>query len=235
MTERPAAPYVISGLLALGALGGVALVLFDPDPFALGAAVLVTLGLLAYALIAIAGILLVRAPWARWLGLATAVATLLLLAITGFDAPATLVAAGLLLAAVGGLAGPWLEVWLRRRPALGPETKAVALPLVALGAAPLAGLASYSGLTPPVVFAAVLGPIGAWGYAQAWRWGLWILRVAFPIAAVAAATQVDLIGSIVLIGLGLAVGLLAWSTEASRAQRPIGAALPPPRYRRRNP
>ena len=231
--QRLNVPYTISGLLAVSSLVGAAALMFDPDPFAVGAAALIAIGLLFYTVIALAGILLVRAPWARWLGLGVAISTLVLMALTGFDSASSIAAVGLALAAVAGLAGPWLRVWLRQRPGTGPEPKAVALPLVAIGAAPVAGLAAWSGLNAAVIFAAALGPVGAWGYARSWRWGLWTLRIAYPLIAAIAATQVAIVGALLLVAHGIGVAVFAWSPEASRAQRPIGGPLPAPRYPKR--
>jgi hypothetical protein len=235
MSRRITAPYLISSLLAASSLLSAAALLLDPDPFAPGAAGLIAIGLLAYTVIAVAGMLLVRAPWARWLGLGATIGAVVVTAITGFDSARALLVIGASLVAVAALAGPWLTVWLRQRPGTGPEPKAVALPLVALGAAPVAGFAAWSGLSAPVLLAAVLGPVAAWGYSRARGWGLWTLRVAYPITAVVAATQVGWAGAILFAGHGLVVAFLAWSPEASRAQRPIGATLPAPRYRRRTP
>ncbi len=228
-------PYLISGVLTGSSLLSSAVLLSDPEPFAPGAAALLGIGIVMYTLVAIAGILLVRAPWARWLGLGTTVGVLVLTAITGFDSAWSIVAIVISLLAVAALSGPWLKVWLRQRPGTGPEPKAVALPLIALGAAPVAGLASWSGLTPLVGAVAVLGPVAAWAYARAWRWGLWALRVAYPLATAAAATQLAWQGALLLVAHGAVVGLLAWSPEATRAQLPIGGTLPAPRYRRRTP
>lgn len=233
--RRARAPYVVCGLLAATALLSSAVLISDPDPFAPGAAALLAIGVVVYTVVAVAGVLLVRAPWARWLGLGATIGALVVTAVTGIDSAWSIAAIVVGLAAVAGLAGPWLTLWLRQRQGLGPEPKAMALPLVALGAAPIAGVAAWSGVSPPVVFAAVLGVVAAWGYSSAWSWGLWALRVAYPIATIAAATQVDWRGAVLIIGHGAAVAVLAWSGEASRAQRPIGAALPAPRYRRRTP
>ena len=133
----------------------------------------------------------------------------------------------------GRLSGPWLALWLRRRPGAGPEPRAVALPLLAVGAAPVVGFASWSGLAITAVVVAVLGPLGGWAYARALRWGLWVLRLGYPVAAVVAATQLSLAGATLLVLYAAVVVLLAWSPEASRAQRPISARLPAPRPRRR--
>lgn len=235
MAHRITTPYLVSGLLAASSLLSSVALLFDPDPFAPGAAGLIAIGLLAYAVIAVAGMLLARAPWARWLGLGATIGAVVVTAITGFDSAWTLLIVGTSLVAVAALAGPWLTLWLRQRPGTGPQPKAVALPLVAIGAAPVAGFAAWSGLSAPVLLAAVLGPVAAWSYSRAWGWGLWTLRVAYPITAVVAATQVGWAGAILFAGHGLVVAILAWSPEASRAQRPIGATLSAPRYRRRTP
>jgi hypothetical protein len=235
MAQRPTAPYIISSLLAASSLLASLALLFDPDPFASGAAALIAIGLLGYTVIAVAGMLLVKAPWARWLGLGATIGAVVVTAITGFDSPWVLLIIGTSLIAIAALAGPLLTLWLRQRPGAGPEPKAVALPLVALGAAPVAGFAAWSGLSAPVLLAAVLGTVAAWSYSRAWGWGLWALRAAYPITAVVAATQVGWAGAILFAGHGLVVALLAWSPEASRAQRPIAAAFPAPRYRRRTP
>jgi hypothetical protein len=233
--SRPTAPYVVGGLLAASSLLSSAALLLDPGPFAPGAAALIAIGLLGYAVIAVAGMLLARAPWARWLGLGASIGAVVVTAITGFDSAWTLLAVGTSLVAVAALASPWLKLWLRQRPGTGPQPKAVALPLVALGAAPVAGFAAWSGLSAPVLLAAVLGPVAAWSYSRAWGWGLWTLRVAYPITAAVAATQVGWAGATLFAGHGVAVAVLAWSPEASQAQRPTGATLSAPRFRKQAP
>ena len=55
------------------------------------------------------------------------------------------------------------------------------------------------------------------------------------VAAVVAATQLGLAGATLLTLHAAVVAVLAWSPEASRAQRPINARLPAPRPRRRTP
>ena len=232
---RISAPYVICGILTGSSLLASAVLLSNPDPFAPGAAALLAIGIVMYTLVAIAGILLVRAPWARWLGLGTTIGALLLIAFTGFETAASIAGVVVSLVAIAALSGPWLKVWLRQRPGTGPEAKAVALPLIALGAAPVAGLAAWSRLTPLVGLVALLGVVAAWGYARAWRWGLWALRIAYPVAAAAAATQLEWQGAVLLVAHGAVVGALAWSPEANRAQLPIGGTLPAPRYRKRTP
>lgn len=233
MLQRITAPYVVSALFAASSLLTTTLLVFDPEPFSPGSAALIALGLLAYTVIALVGILLVLAPWARWLALATTLSALVIAAIVGFDSALAVASAVVSLTAVAGISGPWLTLWLRRGPGTGPEPRAVALPVLAVGAAPVVGFASWSGLAITAVVFAVLGPIGGWAYARALRWGLWVLRLGYPVAAVVAATQVSRPGATLLILYGAVVAVLAWSPEASRAQRPISARLPAPRRRRR--
>lgn len=232
---RASAPYVVSGLLAGSALGLTLVLLIDTEPLTPGAALLIAVGVWLYTVVAIAGILLVRAPWARWLGLGTAIAVAVAIAVAGFDSAAAILTAAVSLAAVAGLAGPWLTVWLRRQPGMGPEPGAAALPLVAIGAPLVAGIAAWNGPTISVAIAAVLGVVGASAYARADRWGLWLLRLVYPIAAVVAGVQLGLAWGALLVAHGVAVTLLAWSRQASRAQRSIGAVLPAPRYWKRTP
>jgi len=231
MAQRFSALYVVSALLAASSLLASATLVYDPDPLVTGAAGLIAIGLLLYTLIAVAGILLARAPWARWLGVAVTTGALVVIAIAGFDSPWQIAALAVSLVAVAGLAGPWLGVWLRQRP--GPEPLAVALPLTAVGAPLAAGLAAWSGLTIGAVVVVALGPLAAWGYARAFRWGLWFLRIVYPVVAAAAAIRLSTPGAILLAGHGIVVALLAWAPQASRAQRPTGTPLPEPRHRKR--
>ncbi len=207
--------------------------MIDPAPLAPGSAALVATGIILYTLIALAGILLVHAPWARWLGAGATAGALLMVGVTGFDSGWALVSIGLGLAALAGLAGPWLNVWLRQRPGTGPQPVAVALPLVAIGAAPVAGLAAWSELTTGALIAAVAGVVAAAAYARASRIGLWVLRIGYPLLALIAAVPLGVPEGLLLAGHGAAVAGLAWPPTAARAQRPIGAELPAPRYRKR--
>lgn len=230
IVHRITAPTVSSALLVAQTMALTLLALVDPGPFAPGAAALVVAGAWVYALVAIAGVVLVFAPWARWLGLATAVGELLVAAALDLSSVGGVATVIIGLAAVGALAGPWLKLWLRQRRGTGPEPRAVALPLVALGAPVVAGLAAWSGPSVAVIVAAVVGPLAAWAYSRSLWAGLWALRIGYPLAAVVAAFGLSPAGSVVMIAHGVAVAVLAWSSAAARAQRPVGGPLPAPRY-----
>ena len=192
-------------------------------------------GIVIYTAIAIVGMLLVRAPWARWLALAVAVVTLVVGSVGGLSDVLSIAAVTLSLLAIGGLAGPWLRIWLRQRPGTGAGTAAVALPLVAVGALPLAGLASIDAAAPAAFALAVAGPVLAWAYARGFLWGLWGLRVVVPIIAIVAAlTTGSWVGGVAFVAFGLACAVFAWSPGARDAQSPVQAPLPPPRAQNRS-
>lgn len=228
--QRINPPIVTSALLAGSTLLLTALLLTDPAPFAPGSAALVAAGAWAYTLVAAAGVVLVFAPWARWLGLATAIGGLVVAAVVGAGSVLGVAMTVVGLAAVAGFAGPWLKLWLRQRPGSGPEPRAVALPVVALGAPIVCGLAAWSGPSIAVVAAAIIGPVAAWAYARSLWSGLWALRLVYPIAAAIAAVGLSVLGAAVLVAHAIAVAWLAWSPAAARAQRPVGGALPAPRH-----
>jgi len=232
MERHFSAPLFIAGLFAAAELAWAIRLGLSPDPFSPGAATLMIAGVVAYTAIALVGMLLVRAPWARWLALVVVMATLIVGSLGGITDVLSVGAVVLSLLAIGGLAGPWLRIWLRQRPGAGAGAAAVALPLAAIGAPPLAGFASVVATTPAALVLAATGPVLAWAYARGFRWGLWGLRVALPIvaliAAIASATWIAATG---FVAFGLAVAILAWLPGAADALSPVHAPLPPPRTR----
>lgn len=229
------APYAISALVALAGLAWAVHLALDPDPFAGSAAFVIAAGVVVFTIIAVVGMLLVRAPWGRWIAFATLGVGLGIGIITGLDDAGALVAAILSLLAVGGLSGPWLRVWLRQRPsATAPEPKAALLPLASLALLPLTGFVSPEGLSPALAVLAASGPAFAAGYARAGGWALWGLRLALPVLTIWAAVGLTTAGAVVLVGAGGGVTWLAWTPSARRAIRRPGPPLPAPR-RKPNP
>jgi hypothetical protein len=226
-------PLAISALVAGSGLGWSAALLIDPEPLATSSAAAVAAGLVIYSVISVAGILLVHAPWSRWLGLGVVIAGPLLGIATGFGAVAVL---GLILsaAAVVGLTGPWLNLWLRQRPAAGaPAPEAVALVLLAIGLTPIVGLANEDGLDGSQIALAAGGLLFAWSYARAHTWGLWGLRLAIPGLAVPATLMTPMPGAVLVGAVAAVVTVLAWRRRSAAA---IGStmALPAPRRKRQS-
>ena len=136
------APFVVASLVAVAGLGWATLLLVDPEPFAPSSAVAIAAGLVIYTVVAVTGILLVHAPWARWLAMGVVVAGSVLGAAVGFRL-ASWVVLLISAAAAMGLAGPWLDVWLRKRPAANAVGgRVTAMLLGAIGIVPLVGLAA---------------------------------------------------------------------------------------------
>jgi hypothetical protein len=226
------APLVISSLFATSEFVWSIRLAVDPEPFAAGSIALIIGGAIIYTIIAVVGVLLVRAPWARWLALVTTVATLLLGSLGRFDTVLPYVAALLSLIAVGALAGPWLRIWLRQRPGVGISWKAVALPLLALLSVPLAGLSAPHGPTVPGLIAVIAGCGSTIAYVRAVPWSLWAMRIALPLVGLAAGLSATGWGVAAFVAYALVVGGLAWSSDARDALSPVQPPLPPPRVAR---
>lgn len=225
-------PYLIVALIALSGFGWAIHLAVDPKPFAASASAAIAIGLVVFTLIAVAGVLLVRARWVRGLALLVIAVGFTVGIITGFDAWA-FVAAGFSLAAVVGLAGPWLDVWLRRRPTPdGPGAKATILVLGSLALVPLVGFAAPRGLETAHVVLAALAALLAWAYARAWRWALWGLRFVLPVLILWAGLSSPRPGALLLTLWGAGLVWLAWSGEAARAIEEPPPPLPAPRPRR---
>jgi len=198
-------------------------------------ALAVAIGFVIYTVIAVAGLLLVRAPWARWLGFAVAVSAVAI----GVGSRAGVVswlAVGVSLGAITGLTGPWLRVWLRRKPAatdLGWEPPTLILGAIAL--TPLVGFASPAGLSMSHGLLAASGLLFAWGYAKAEHWGLWGLRVVVLPAALTTIPATPPFGASLILFWSLGLTAVAWAPGARRALGRPTPVLPsprPPRSRR---
>jgi hypothetical protein len=226
------APYLIASLIALAGFGWAVHLAVDPEPFATSSAAAIAVGLIIFTLIAVTGILLVRARWMRGLALTVVAVGFTVGIITGFDTWAFL-AGAFSLAAVIGLVGPWLDVWLRRRPTPdGPAAKTTTLVLGTLALVPVVGFAAPGGLEAAHVVLAVAGVVLAWAYTRAWRWALWGLRLLLPVLVIWAGLSSPRPGALLLALWGAMLVWLAWSREAARAVAGPPPPLPAPRPRR---
>jgi len=200
------------------------------EPFATDSAVLVSIGLLMFSVIAAAGLLLPRGRWARNLGrglLAFEAGLAVVTPLQGW-AIAALIATGL---GIVGVQGRWLDGWLRRLPAAdGPGLKTMALVLGCLALVPALGIASPGGVVFRQGLLGAAGIVIAWGYSKAQMWGLWSARIVLAPLAIVAAVEAPLAGSILLITLGGALTWFAWSSEARIAISPLMDQLPGPRH-----
>lgn len=199
------------------------------DPFSTDAGVLVSIGLLAFSLIAAVGLLLPRGRWARNLARALLLGEALLAAavpLAGWAVPALVATA----VSVVGIQGKWLDGWLRRLPAAeGPGLKAMLFALGAIALVPVVGLAAPGGVEIRQGLLGAMGVLIAWGYSKAHVWALWAGRVVLPVVAVVAASASGFPGAIALLAAGFSLTYLAWTKDARLAISPLMDNLPGPR------
>jgi hypothetical protein len=218
----PRAPFVVTAVLLLAALGRAADLLLDPDPFAAGPAAVLAASTAAGSLIAATGILVARGRWARNAGLVIAGGSLALGAVLPLDpiSGVVLAAAG---AALAGLAGPWLvRGWLRRLPSAdGPPSAAVALVLGLLAFPALIALSRPSGLGALDWALVAATPVLGWALGRGSTAALWLIRLVLPATAIAAGISAGLPGGPVIALAGVAAGVTAWAGAVSRAVSPL--------------
>lgn len=214
-----------SAFLAI-AFGSVAFVI-DSGPIVQSASFMIFVGVTGFALGGLAGLLLVRARWARWV-LGTVVVGSVMLASIGGTA---LFWISLIVGAIAifGLAGPWLTLWVRQQPVadqLGP----VPVALMASGAITpiVVGFAAWDGVGPVHWTLAIGVALSAWAYGRGLPFGIWGFRVFVPIVGVPSVLQTSRPGSLVIAtAIVLLVGL-AWSPAAKRVTAVITPPLPAP-------
>lgn len=225
---------VIVALTGVAGVAWVTALAVDPAPFAPLSALLVAIGIASGVVVAVAGITLAHAPWARWLGLGTLAAAA---GVGSLGTPGSwaVVATGLTAAAVVGLTGPWLRAWLRRRPpALGPGPLPTALALAALGLSYVVGVSAPTGPGAPAVALGLSGPVLAWWYSRSSLPALWTLRVLPGVLAVADLAADPGPGAVARLAAAATVTGLAWRRECRAVV--VGApTLPAPRRARRDP
>lgn len=211
-------PVAIIATIGLGIAAALAAVLLAPEAGV--AAILQAVGLALVGAVGIVGVVVTHGLWARRTTAATLAAGLLALVVTQ-------VSLWWWLALVTGTTalymtlGPPLDPWTRRLPPpepLPPQT--IALPLVLLATPYAAGLA---GVEPAVAVAwSVVAGGAAWVFSRARASGLWVARVAVPVAGVAAAlTAEPAWAGIGIAGFVATTAWLAWSKPAMLAVAPL--------------
>ena len=190
-------------------------------------AAMIIIGVLGIALAGLSGLILVRAPWARWLLVATVIATTVLASIGGSALFwLALAISGL---AVIGLLGPWLTLWVRRQPA-ADRLGTVPVALIASGAvAPvLVGFAAFTGVGIIHWTLVVSVVASAWAYGRGIPFGIWSFRTFVPLLGLATAALTTTPGAIAIAAGALALGALAWSPQARAVTAVITPPLPAP-------
>jgi hypothetical protein len=218
-----------SSAFASVTLGCVAFIM-DSGRIASPAAAMIVFGLLLVTLGGLAGLILTRAPWSRWVLGVTIITAILLASISG--SPLFWIALGVGTFALIGLTGPWLTLWVRQQP-----------PADRLGIVPMSLIAS-GGITPIVVgFAAYeeVAPIHwalvgvvvvcAWAYGRGLMFGIWGFRLLVLPFALLAGLQTAEAGSVIIVLGALLIATMSWSPQAGRVTAVITPPLPAPASR----
>lgn len=220
-----------SAALCAVVLGALAVLTFDGS-LSSSSAALIAVGLVVAGLTGLAGLLLARAPWARW----TLVATVILaMGLASFDTSTlTWVTDAVGALALVGLFGPWLRLWIRHHTVADAPGPAVVFLLSVGPAAPLfVGLCTvWSGAGPLPWLLAGTTLAASVLYGRGSSFGLWIMRLAVPVIGVGAAFTAGPIGG-PLIGMGVAaVAIAAWHPASGKTTTVIAPVLPEPVRRR---
>jgi hypothetical protein len=224
-------PLVVASALLMTATGAWTLVLalasLPSHPAT--AVVLMAVSLWTATVASVTGMLVVRGRWARRLALAVTGAHGVVALIPDPDTwwgAAAILSCGAAIA----VGAPWLNGFIRQRPAAaGPPDRAVLLPLVLLAATFLIGAAGGGSLTDAIVgFSAV---VVAFWFIRALPGALVMVRLGWPLLALALAVPMGSPAGWVAAIVGLAVATLAWHETVRHALHPLvetGSRVPIP-------
>ena len=232
--SRHEIPLLIATIVGITGIGWAVVVLFDSDVFAPSSAAFLAVGFVVFGILASVGIALIHAPWGRRIGFGVAAAGAGV-AVSGGFGPIAVAALAVTFVAVVGLSGPWLRLWLRRRPsAEGPGPVPFALIVGLVGLVPLAGAAAPAGVGPAHVVLAAVAVASGLTYLRGRVVGLWGARLAVPAVGLWAAVVTPMPGGVVLLAGVAVVTSFAWRREPMRMVIPTPPA-PAPRPPRTDP
>lgn len=191
--------------------------------------VLIAVSLWVSAVVSVTGILVARARWARRLGLVTAGGH----GIVALLAPVDVwwgVAAVLTAVTAVAIAGPWLDGVVRGRPsASGPPARVVLIALGLLWVPFAIGVAGGDGW--PAVTIGLSALAAAYWFIRALPGALLVVRVVWPLLAVALAVPLGFPAGIVAAAYGVAIGAIAWHSSVRTSLHPLvesGTRVPIP-------
>jgi len=214
------------------ALFWVAAMLSDPGPYDPGAVLLIGVGLLATSTVAVVGLVLVGARWARRMAYASVGSTFILATLIPLD---TLWVIGALagFATVIALASPAVTAGVRRLPsATGPPQRSVLLTLVLLGTPLALGLVSWTGANTATLVVGLSAPLTAFWYSRVLPGGLYLARYVWPAFAIGLALVQPTGAAVGSLGLGALVAGIAFHPSVKAAFYPAretgtAFAIPP--------
>ncbi|MDH3538780.1 MAG: hypothetical protein OEP52_02195 [Acidimicrobiia bacterium] len=224
--------FIVSASVMLAGVAWGLRLINAPAPFADGSAALLAVGLVLVSAVSSVGMVLARGVWARRVGAGLLATQVALALVMDLDAWGVFTLAATLLA-IGLVAGPWLDHFLRRLPPSEPiPSAAMALGLGLVATPGLLAVSSPGGIEMVHWTAALVALATAWAFTRALRIGLWSARVVVPLVLVAAAVASSLPGLLVGLALAAICLALAWSSPVNRAVTPLlapaaGVAVPP--------
>lgn len=204
----------------LAAVLWTAALVVDPGPLAPWSVLLVGLGVLTMATIAVVGMILVGGRWALRTGLVTVVATLPIAVIRPADsiwfvALAASITSGVLLFL------PIVTDHIRKlRSATGPPSRAVLVTLLLAATPATVGLAAWDLPTTWTVVVGLTAPVAALWYSRVLPGGLYAVRVIWPLLAVGLAALQPVPVAVVSVMTALVVLVMAWHPEVEVAFHP---------------
>ncbi len=215
----------------LAALLWVTALVVDPDPLAPGSVLLIGVGLLGLASVAVVGMIVTGGRWARRTGLVVTALTAVIAVVRPID-PIWVVA--LAATAVSGFAmfSGSVTGSIRKLPAAtGPPRRAVLVPIILIGFPFCLGLAAWNEPTTGAMTVGLSAPIAALWYARVLPGGLLAVRVLWPALAIGLSITLGVRPGAVSLAGGLLVAVLAWHPSVKHAFHPpreVGTSFPIP-------
>jgi len=203
----------------------------DPGDLSSASTLLIGVGLISMATVAVVGMVVSGGRWARRLALAATAACLVVAVIRPIDVM-WFVALGLTALAIAAMFLPTVTAGIRKLPsASGPPPRSVLTPVTLLAVPVLIGLTAVNGESWAMIVVGLTALVSAFAYARVIPGGLLAVRILWPVIALALAPFLGLAGGTMSALLGITVGALAWHPSVKTAFYPptkLGSVHPIP-------
>jgi hypothetical protein len=222
---------LLTGLTLLAALIWSVALIVNAAPLQPAPGLLVGVGMLLTATVAVVGIVVVGGRWAHRLAAMSLGITVALAIIRDTDFWWYLGSAATVIAVVA-LYSPTVISTVRKLPAAaGPPPRAVLPPLILLTAPAVLGFAGNDARPVPLLVVGLLAPIAAFAYSRVLPGGLLAIRVLWPLLAIATAPWLGWVAGSTAVVMALVVSVIAWDPSVKASYHPpreTGSAFPIP-------